>query len=550
MRRELFNSLRWKLVVTYIVLAVLTVGIVGTLSFYFIARYAHDQERLYLFRTAEDLALQIQSFSPLDKKNRDRLQEIAQTMALLNNVQITILDPSRNVVAEAGQTAQVSVRVGTAQTGTRSSSQQFLEIQPLLERLFEERNVPPGRPGAPSPAEILLLRREINRLGSPPFSLLLPGAPLPSHSVDRSHVVLTPMDGEEPDGDQGERSMTFLVGPRSSPAAFIKLKNGPDFRALAIDSAQNAFVYSALAALAAAVVIGLFMGRQLTRPLHSLAEAAQAMGRQKWSIRVDEQGKDEIGVLARHFNTMAERLQASFTEISRERDTLRQFVQDASHQLRTPLTALASFTELLLTKPDMKEWSRTEFLEDSKAQIDKLSWIVSHLLDLSRLDAGTESMSFADHDVLDVLRTLEMQLRPVLQEKGLKGQFDAPPGMVHCDRSRVEMALGNLLDNAVKHAPPSSLISVTAYADRQWWRISVSDHGPGIPPEEQEHIFDRFWRSRRSTYDGTGLGLAIAASVARAHGGRIELESTPGEGSTFVMLIPRVANNGGSPGPV
>jgi len=358
------------------------------------------------------------------------------------------------------------------------------------------------------------------------------------------------MDGEEPDGDQGERSMTFLVGPRSSPAAFIKLKNGPDFRALAIDSAQNAFVYSALAALAAAVVIGLFMGRQLTRPLHILAEAAQAMGRQKWSIRVDEQGKDEIGVLARHFNTMAERLQASFTEISRERDTLRQFVQDASHQLRTPLTALASFTELLLTKPDMKEWSRTEFLEDSKAQIDKLSWIVSHLLDLSRLDAGTESMSFADHDVLDVLRTLEMQLRPVLQEKGLKGQFDAPPGMVHCDRSRVEMALGNLLDNAVKHAPPSSLISVTAYADRQWWRISVSDHGPGIPPEEQEHIFDRFWRSRRSTYDGTGLGLAIAASVARAHGGRIELESTPGEGSTFVMLIPRVANNGGSPGPV
>jgi signal transduction histidine kinase len=289
----------------------------------------------------------------------------------------------------------------------------------------------------------------------------------------------------------------------------------------------------------------------LTAPLRALTTAAGQMSGGDLSIRAPVRGKDEIGQLAQQFNQMAGRLEISFAELAAERDSLRRFIADASHGLRTPITALRNFNELLQGAAADDPTARAEFLAESQIQLDRLEWITHNLLNLSRLEAGLVALDKANHDVGELIGTAAAAFKTLAQEKNITLSIKEPssPLEVHCDRAQIELALSNLVDNGLKFTPAGGQVEIGAEqadpdeADEtdengNVVRLWVMDSGPGIASAEQERVFERFYQGRGAEAEGSGLGLAIVRSIVQAHGGRVFAEDVPGGGSRFVIELP------------
>jgi signal transduction histidine kinase len=254
---------------------------------------------------------------------------------------------------------------------------------------------------------------------------------------------------------------------------------------------------------------------------------------------------------------MAARLQASFAELAAERDALRRFVADASHELRTPITALRTFNELLQGPATADPAAQAEFLAESQDQIERLEWITRNLLDLSRLEAGIAALELDTQAACELLETAAAPFFPTAHERGIRlalaPLLSSLP--IRCDRARIIMALTNLLDNALKFTPAGgqieagvALVATTSAAandganseqhSEQEVCFWVQDTGMGIAPEELPLIFERFHRSLRAARPGSGLGLAIVQSIVQAHGGRVEVASQVDAGSRFALCLP------------
>jgi signal transduction histidine kinase len=308
---------------------------------------------------------------------------------------------------------------------------------------------------------------------------------------------------------------------------------------------RNAVLLSGLGALLVAAVAGFFIGRTISDPLRTLTTVTRRMADGDLSVRAASTRADEIGELARQFNGMAENLETSFRDLRAERDSLKRFVADASHELRTPITALATFNELLQGSAADDHAARQEFLRESQSQLARLQWITSNLLDLSRLDAGVAALATERHAASDIVEGAVAGSIARARQRGISliVRLPVPSIEVVCDRNRIEMALANLVGNAVKFVQDGGTVTVDAIAEAGMLRFVVADNGPGILPEDLPHVFERFFRGRNARAEGAGLGLAIAQSVALAHGGSLRAQSEPGRGSTFTLEIPLAASS-------
>jgi heavy metal sensor kinase len=292
------------------------------------------------------------------------------------------------------------------------------------------------------------------------------------------------------------------------------------------------------ATLVLASVGGIFLASRALGPIDRVTQHARRISADDLSQRLDlDLPDDEVGRLARTFDEMLERLDEAFRR-------QRQFTADASHELRTPLTAIKGQVEVALNRERSPDAYR-EVLRTVNEEIDRLIRLVASLLTLARADAGQVPLHRERVDVSHLVSSAVEQVRPLAEERGIALASDAgPTAALDADEGLLTQLLLNLLDNAIKHTPSGGRVTAGWTASDGRIELSVRDTGSGIPPEDLPRVFDRFYRvdKARSSADGsgTGLGLSISRWIARAHGGEIDIKSTPGDGTACTVSVPIV----------
>jgi signal transduction histidine kinase len=291
---------------------------------------------------------------------------------------------------------------------------------------------------------------------------------------------------------------------------------------------------SLLVAGAVALVISWFAGYLIawsfTRRIRRLEGAAERLAGGDFETPVVDTGRDEIAQLADAFDSMRARLAV----LDRARG---EFIANASHELRTPLFSLGGFVELLADE-DMDPEVRRDFLGEMRGQIERLTRLATDLLDLSRLDAGQLQVETAPFDLAASARLVADEFRAVADADEHELRVDAAsPVEALGDDERVQQIVRALVENALRHTPPGTPVDVSVERRDGNGALTVRDAGPGIPAEEQGHVFQRFYRAAGGKASGSGLGLAIARELATRMKGSIELESRPGE-TVFTLLLP------------
>ena len=324
------------------------------------------------------------------------------------------------------------------------------------------------------------------------------------------------------------------INPDTHPAAIVIGRSTAD-----IDEALARLLRTLVFAVPLTLIVagggGIFLARRALNPVEKIAGTAREIEESgDLSRRIGVETKDELGRLASTLNRMIERLERAF-------DRQREFTADASHELRTPLAIIEAESTLALQKERNAREYRSS-LELVAQEAEYMSAIIDQLLALARADAEQEQLTFEEVDLGEFLGELASDVDILCREKGLDftmGQMENL--IVRGDGTRLKGLFLNLLDNAIRYTPGGGSVAVMLDRDGQTAVVTISDTGIGIPPEHITHIFERFYRvdKARSRADGgSGLGLAICRHIAESHGGRIEVESKVGEGSTFSVFLP------------
>jgi two-component system sensor histidine kinase MprB len=286
-------------------------------------------------------------------------------------------------------------------------------------------------------------------------------------------------------------------------------------------------------AIALAVVLGRLAARRVLAPLAEVANTAQHISEtEDLGARINVRDDDEVGQLARRFNSMLERLQSSRDKLDESVQAQRQLVADASHELRTPVTSLRTNIELLLAdEHQLDEGERRRMLADVVEQSEELSSLVGDLIELARGDLPPESVEDVDLDQV-VAESVE-RARRNFPEVSFQTSFE--PIIVTGTPERLGRAVNNLLDNAARHSSPGGPVEVEVGP----YGVRVRDHGSGIDQADLPYVFDRFYRGAGARgRQGSGLGLAIVRQVAEQHHGQVTAENASDGGAVFTLHLP------------
>jgi signal transduction histidine kinase len=325
-------------------------------------------------------------------------------------------------------------------------------------------------------------------------------------------------------GDRFAEAAAPVPGTRS-----VLLVEAPLQETLAtVDLVRTRLLLAGGLALVGAFAVGYVGAWMFSRRLRRLETAAERIAAGRFDEPIRDTGADEVGELARTFDRMRERLAA--LDYAR-----REFIANASHELRTPLFSLGGFLELLIDE-ELDEATRSEFLSTMREQVDRLAKLATELLDLSRADAGQLRVARAPIDLARVAETVAEEFAPAARagERLLVVEGDDDGGLrVLGDEQRVLQIGRVLVENALVHTPPGTRVRIRVGHGA----LAVEDEGPGIPAEQVEHVFERFYRVDGQLASGSGLGLAIARELTRAMGGSLEVESEPGR-TVFTLRLP------------
>jgi two-component system sensor histidine kinase BaeS len=309
-------------------------------------------------------------------------------------------------------------------------------------------------------------------------------------------------------------------------------------RALHVDALDRRLLLALVVVLSSAAVATMLIAQRVVKPVTTLREAADRMTAGDLDARVPVHGQDEIAALGLAFNTMADTVRAN------ER-LRRDMTNDVARELRTPLTNLRCHLEAL---QDRVATATPDTVSILLAEVLHLQHLVDDLSDLARADAGQLALSPEAVPLEAAVALLYQELAPRLASAGITLTALLPPDLplLCADRARLTQVLRNLVDNAIAHTPAGGQIRISARTVTDLVDIEVSDTGTGIDPEHLPHLFERFYRtdpSRSRATGGAGLGLAIVRQLTLAHGGRVSVESTPGQGARFIVSWPPSTSN-------
>jgi signal transduction histidine kinase len=319
------------------------------------------------------------------------------------------------------------------------------------------------------------------------------------------------------------------VGTRKDPQWVALYSRNFEEVAETVSFIRGRVLWACAAALLVALIGGWFVARRLARRVRRVERAAADVARGHMGEPLPVDSEDELGQLTRTFNAMQQKLRE--VDIARK-----EFIATASHELRTPIFSLAGFVELLQDE-DLDEETRREFVDTMREQVERLQKLSVDLLDLSRLDSGSVELHTEPVDLAELTRSVVGEFRPALQDHRTELRMEIPDEgpLAECDRERVAQIMRILLDNALRHTPAGTDVTVSAQRENGSAEFTVADEGPGLPPGSRDKAFERFYTGDAAR--GAGLGLAIARELAERMDGRLFLEDRR-DSTAFVLELP------------
>jgi signal transduction histidine kinase len=336
--------------------------------------------------------------------------------------------------------------------------------------------------------------------------------------------------------ERGGRRFAEAAVPVIETGPFLLLSSPVDDVLDTVDFVKQTILIAGLLAFGAALLVGFTAANVFAGRIRRLERAADRIASGRFDEPIVDAHTDELGELARAFERMRGRL-AGLDHARRE------FIANASHELRTPIFSLGGHLELL-DDEELDDRTRREFVAEMRSQVERLGKLTAELLDLSRLDAGRLRV---EHEPVDLAETVQLvlgELTPLAQAGGhvLSGDADGPV-WAYGDAQRVLQVARSLVENALRHTPGGTTVTIRAAPRGDAVELVVEDDGPGIPPEHRPHVFDRFYRIDGTMASGSGLGLAIARELAELMGGSLELS----EGTRRTRFTLRLPGSGAFP---
>lgn len=292
-------------------------------------------------------------------------------------------------------------------------------------------------------------------------------------------------------------------------------------------------IFRILLSYACAVLLFEFIfARRRYRQISELYEYLKLMNSGIYDMCMEDHTEGELSILKSEIYKTTITLRAQAEELEREKIGLSDAMSDISHQLKTPLTSMLVMTDLLCDN-DLPPDKRKEFTDRIRAQLDRLQWLVTALLKLSRLDTRTIAFNLTPVNMQELLSRVSAPLQIALEIRDQKLLIDTPAITFSCDSNWTMEALLNIIKNCIEHTKPGGTIRVSCLQNALFTQIEISDNGEGISQDDLPHIFERFYRGRNASEDSVGIGLAMAKSIITAQDGSISVESVQGEGTTF-----------------
>jgi signal transduction histidine kinase len=328
-------------------------------------------------------------------------------------------------------------------------------------------------------------------------------------------------------GSTGEVAVPLFYAGRPAYIAMYSREFGDT--AQAVQLVRERLLLASGVALVVALLGGWLVARVISRRVRRLETAARNLAAGRHVEPLPIESDDELGRLTRAFNEMQEQL----VRVDRAR---REFIANASHELRTPIFSLGGFVELLQDE-QLDQETRDEFLATMAEQVERLQKLAVDLLDLSRLDAGSIDLNTEQVDLSELAGAVAAEFRPSVASHRTELDLRLPdePVQALCDRERAMQIMRILLDNALRHTPEGTPVTVIAGRDNGTAELAVADRGPGVAPASHNQVFERFYTADAAS--GSGLGLAIAKELAERMDGRITLNSRPGR-TVFKLALP------------
>ena len=298
---------------------------------------------------------------------------------------------------------------------------------------------------------------------------------------------------------------------------------------------RNTLLLFSLAVGLLVIVLVFVTSHRLISSLRQIMRVVQRISTGQLNLRIPISGKDEYSILSRTFNNMAEKLE-------QQEKTREEFVSNVSHEMKTPLSAIKVLSESILALESVPEAVYREFFTDITAEVDRMTTINDDLLALVKVDQREQGLNIAPLNINELVEDILKRLSPLAEKKKVVLLYEEVRlVLIDADEIKLALAISNIVENGIKYTPRGGTVKVVVDADHHFAFITIQDTGIGIPEEEQDKIFNRFYRvdkTRDRDTGGTGLGLAISRATVLLHNGSIRVNSKPDEGSLFILRLP------------